>query len=796
MYLLRQFFRFFDSIVEETTPSRVAAGLLLGLIVGLYPLRSLHAMSLLLVAAFVRVQLPSVLLGWLVGAAACPWLDPFFNTVGLYILSSATLRSSWSWLYHAPVIPFTRFNNSINLGIYLVATVAAPALFVLFVHLLRRYWGTLATRIMYTPLWQHWHSGVAARYYRDYQEDSVSKPPAQAANKSSLLHRLVRVSCARYLGGAGLVVLVAIWFGRGALLKHQIEGMASPVIGARVNVGSVELNPLRGEIILTDIQLGNPAAPSRNLFQIARIRMTFLLYQVLRRKLIFDTFTVEGVRIGTEREESATLSESELYQGVAGLMGRSTTGYYSETRNALKTNPLKYLGSLSSGLSLNPRIDRLRGQLETLNSLERQDREIEAVSARWEAGKLNLPNADWIQEMRIRLARAREKDRPAALNDLALIRGEIAKSTASVTEIAGSFSEWLGSVQRGISSLSPSLDADVARVKEALHLPDFSMDDLTPQIFGGTVLSLMERVAYWIDLSRRRMPKGDALEKMTLVLKSAPRGTDAYFSNRSNYPELLIPEINFLPNSGGKEIGVTGKIYGLTSEPSFYHYPAGATIEADFPAHQVEKAKLTILVDHTSNQYQESLALTAQMLPLNRLVLHNTSSLALTMERSHLSLSVTARFEENQLKASWLTQIDNAQYTITSRYLPEETTLKRIINPIQTVQMTGSAEGATDQLHLQMQSNLGRQISAGLRHEFRHPLGAIDDNIRRSILDRAEPSRRALASRVSQLRHGAFQTVNRSLKDLQDLAAEADTLRGRLEHPSAKTAAGRSRPQK
>ncbi len=796
---MRQFFRFFDLVCEETTPNRVAGGLVLGLTLGMFPLLSSQTVFLLLLASIIRVQLPSVVVGWLLGAMINPFLDPIFNETGLFLLKSATLRGTWSYLYHSPLIPFTRFNNSVIFGVHVLALIVAPALFFALSYVLGHYWPTLVTRVMYTPVWIRWQTGAAARYYREYRESLPKTAPTEAtSHRGKFRRRFLRLQGWPYFAGSGLVTLLVLWFGKEAFLRQQIEGIASRMNGARVEVGSVEIHPFSGELILRDVQIGNPYSPSRNLFEIERARLAFSSGPLVRRKFIVEKCTIEGMQLDTERAQSALLGETDLNQSIGGLFDRSATGYYADVRSVLKTNPLKYLGSLSSGLSLNPRIDQIRTQLETLQSLEKQDHEIEALSARWEGGKLALPASDWMKKMRERLQAIDVNNHEAALKDLSRVRGEIASSISTVTEIAASMSESIGNVQRGIASLTPTLDTDIARVKEALRLPDFSMEDMSPQLFGGQVLGALERMAYWTDLSRRRMPKGDAKEKMTLVMKNSGRGTDVIFANRSGSPELLIQEVEFVPTpeARAKNEGVTGKIYGLTSEPSFYQYPAGATIDVHLPAQHIEHVKLSVVVDHAGIDYKESLAFQAQALPLNRLMLHDTSSLSLSIDHSSLFLTLTANFVEQQVRADWAAQIDNAQYGVISRFLPEETTLKRILNPIQSVHMSGEAEGPADQLGLKIQSNLGKLLAAGLRQEFRHALGAIDDNIRRNILDRAEPTRRALASRLGQLRQGALQTVSRSLKDLQDLASEADTLRGRLENPKAKPTASRIRPRK
>ncbi len=793
MILMRQLFRFFDLVCEETTPNRVAAGLVVGFFLGAYPLLSVAVVLLLFVSVVVRVQLPAVLIGLVLGELFGTFLDPLFDPIGLFFLKSATLRSTWAFLYHAPLVPFTRFNNTVMFGITLVSLVAGPLLYFLVSRLLGRHWGNIATRGMYTHLWVRWQSSFTCRLYREYQENS---PGAKVPPRRDGLRRMIRTSSFPWVAGFAAVVLTIAWLSKEAVLRRQLEIYASRVNGAMVNIGAVELSPFSGTLVLKDVQIGNSVSPGRNLAQIRRVQMNFSLEPLVRKKIVFPRVVVDGVGLDTDRVESALLPESETSQGVAGILERSAPGYYADVRSALKTNPLKYLGSLSSGLSLNPRVDQLRTKLETLQAMEKQEREIETLSARWEAGKLNLPTAKWIHAVRQKLADITPADKEAALRELGRVRTEIASSIASVSDIAASFTESLGSVQRDIASLAPNLDSDVARVKEALKLPDFSMEDLSPQLFGGPVLGVMERIAYFIDLSRRRMPLGDVTEKMALVIKPAARGTDLFFANRSGSPEVLILSIDFVTDNRETDARLTGQAYGFTSEPSFFAQPAGATIEAHFPSQKIEKLKFTMVIDHTAARFKEDIAIQAAMVPLNHLSLHDTSGLSLAIEKATLAFQLAARFDGDNVKAQWNAQIDDVQYLITSRFLPEEAAMKRILTPVQSISLSGGAEGPKEQMHLSIQSNVGKILSAGLRQEFRHALGAVDDNIRRSILDKAEPTRRALASRLSQLRQGALQTVNRSLKDLQDLAAEADTLRGRLEQPKGKTTAERVRPRK
>lgn len=88
---------------------------------------SLHLVLLLLSLCILR--LPLVLL--VIVAAAC-WVlgmlgfDAGINALGLRILREPSLSSLWTQMYNAPVIPWTRFNNSMVMGATVLAFVLMP----------------------------------------------------------------------------------------------------------------------------------------------------------------------------------------------------------------------------------------------------------------------------------------------------------------------------------------------------------------------------------------------------------------------------------------------------------------------------------------------------------------------------------------------------------------------------------------------------------------------------------------------------------------------------------------------
>lgn len=121
----RSTIRGFDS------PHQLALGLTLGLMVGLLPKDSLLPYMLGTLAILTPGNLVCLALGVVVGSIAGPFCDTFTHEIGGWILTFAPLQSTWASLYKLPIVPWTRFENTVVMGSLALGVLAAlPIYFV------------------------------------------------------------------------------------------------------------------------------------------------------------------------------------------------------------------------------------------------------------------------------------------------------------------------------------------------------------------------------------------------------------------------------------------------------------------------------------------------------------------------------------------------------------------------------------------------------------------------------------------------------------------------------------------
>src|SRR6185437_11476557 len=111
--ILKQVFAFLKLLNSETGHNSLAAGIAAGFILGMSPMLSLQALLVFLVIFIFRVQMGAAFIAAFFFAFVAWIFDPVFNSIGSAVLEMDSLHDLFTAMYNMPLVPLTRFNNSI-----------------------------------------------------------------------------------------------------------------------------------------------------------------------------------------------------------------------------------------------------------------------------------------------------------------------------------------------------------------------------------------------------------------------------------------------------------------------------------------------------------------------------------------------------------------------------------------------------------------------------------------------------------------------------------------------------------
>ena len=166
--LLKQIFGFLKLLNSDTGSTSISTGVAAGFILGMAPMLSLQGILVVCLILIFRIQIGAAFISAFFFAFIAFILDPVFHSLGETILTNAALAPTWTTLFNMPLIPLTRFNNTIVMGAGVVSILLCPLVFIATKFLVNKYRVLVVERIKETKLWKAIKATSLFKWYYKY----------------------------------------------------------------------------------------------------------------------------------------------------------------------------------------------------------------------------------------------------------------------------------------------------------------------------------------------------------------------------------------------------------------------------------------------------------------------------------------------------------------------------------------------------------------------------------------------------------------------------------------------------
>ncbi len=168
--ILKQIFAFLKLLNSDTGTNQIASGIAAGFVLGMTPFFSLQSILIFLCMLIFRIQMGAAFLAAFFFAFAAYLLDPVFHNVGHAVLTSPGLQPLFTTLYNMPIVPFTRFNNTVVMGSGIVALLLSPFVFIAAKIAVVKYRVIVVERFKQTKLWKAIKATSLYNWYYKYDQ--------------------------------------------------------------------------------------------------------------------------------------------------------------------------------------------------------------------------------------------------------------------------------------------------------------------------------------------------------------------------------------------------------------------------------------------------------------------------------------------------------------------------------------------------------------------------------------------------------------------------------------------------
>ncbi len=169
-YLLKQLFQLVKLLNSEKGSHQIAWGISLGFVLGMTPAFSLQTILVILLLLFFRIQLGAALVAAFFFKFMAFLLDPVFHEVGMVVLNIESLQSLYTQLYNMPVIPWTRFYNTIVMGSGVLSLILVPFIFLTSLWTVKKYRKNIYEKFKQTKFFKALQATSFYKWYLKYEE--------------------------------------------------------------------------------------------------------------------------------------------------------------------------------------------------------------------------------------------------------------------------------------------------------------------------------------------------------------------------------------------------------------------------------------------------------------------------------------------------------------------------------------------------------------------------------------------------------------------------------------------------
>lgn len=167
--VFRQLFNLAYLLNSERGTRSIASGFACGLILGFSPVLSLQTLLVGMVVLVFRIQFGAALLAMFFFKIISPLLTGLFHGVGAAVLSVDALEPLYVLLYNLPLVPYTRFYNTVVMGAGVVSVLLVVPTYFLFLWLVDRYRRTVLKKLKESRWWTFWKSTALYKWYQKYE---------------------------------------------------------------------------------------------------------------------------------------------------------------------------------------------------------------------------------------------------------------------------------------------------------------------------------------------------------------------------------------------------------------------------------------------------------------------------------------------------------------------------------------------------------------------------------------------------------------------------------------------------
>ncbi len=586
--------------------------------------------------------------------------------------------------------------------------------------------------------------------------ERASEPGSQSSTPSAASRKQPRLK--GWIRWPGLLAFLILVLGIGgvwillvdAAIKRLIERTGTALVGAKVELEAADLSLFPLGLTLTRLQVTNPEAPMTNAVEIARIAFTMDGLPLLRRKVLIEEMTADGIRLNTPRTSSGAVvkpAEQASDRRAGRLPGVALPWLqFRDPREILKSEAL-----------------------ESVKLVESVRADVAAAKDRWQKQLAALPDKATFDGYRKRLEglKAAGKGGLGGLlggaGEALAIQKDLTRDLEQIQAVKKEFEGSVALLRKRVEAAQQAPQADFRRLRDKYAISPQGLANLSAAVLGGPLDDWARTSLRWY---RKLQPvlarNAERQAEVEVVTPLRGAGVDVRFKEVAPVPDFLIRTARVsleIPQGT-----IKGVVRNITPDQAVLGTPLTLELAGE-QLRGLQAAKLTGTFSrvHPASPKDE-VQLLARGVSLGALTLAAGPDLPLTLQQGSADLDLRATVAGQALEASLSARLQSLR--IASGAQADAGALQQALQAaladVHGFSVKAGITGTLDQYEVQLSSDLDRVLQEAVGKQIRAQLATFEAQLQAAIMEQV---------------NGPLAELRGSLGGLDGIAAE---LAGRL----------------
>ncbi len=508
------------------------------------------------------------------------------------------------------------------------------------------------------------------------------------------------------------------------VIKRVIEKTGTKIVGAKVELEKADLSLFPIGLTLFGLQVTDPDEPMKNAVEIGRIAGTVDSLQLLRRKVIVNEMSVEGVRLGTQRIRSGAISK------------KTEKGGKEKKKDSIPGFPMMKLPDIQDILG--------KENLQTVQLVQSIRTDIEGGKELWTKNIAGLPGKEKIDGYQKRIEALKGTKSSKDIGGILSSAGEaqtlykdIQADLELLQKSQKGLNATLANLKEQIAKIEKAPQEDVRRLSEKYGFSAYGLANMSRFFIEPGITAWVDRGLYWKArleplLERAGEKKGGA----EVVKPLRAKGSDVRFKEKEPLPDFLIrlAKVSVQLPMGD----FSGAVKNITPDQNILGQPLLFAFSGE-KLSGVRSIRLDGAVNRVSpGSPEDSINLRLEGYKIQAMSISQDSYLPLTLEKGDADLELKAALSKGFIDATVAVQLQGVRFSAGGADAQSGLgkAVSSALSGVSTVGVKARITGPVDNYQMQISSNLDDILKNAVGSIIKDQVAQFENKLRAAISDK------------------------------------------------------------